>query len=331
MAELGLEEGISVDHCAQCRVAWFDAGELAVMAATSEDLPAIERVSDSGVMSAMRCPRCVGAALTELRYAPGVNVTVATCALCRGVLLSLSDLAVIKATAVSERRASATLALSREDHSLVPGEALEKVARRFKGLTGLAVKQRRRWLEMLTGWEIPNEYAVLRKGMGGAAFHVVEQTAGWGELLRRMFLGPWRPFTAHVEDLSRGSLAMRLVRPWRWFFPELQVLDQDEKLLLVVRRRWSWVTARYEIVDAQGRTIGEVQGRFWRPWTFELSGEGRHMATVKKRWSKLFTEVFSDADNFTVDFDADTPDRWKAIALAATVLIDVVHFESSQR
>ncbi|MEZ4408153.1 MAG: phospholipid scramblase-related protein [Polyangiales bacterium] len=91
------------------------------------------------------------------------------------------------------------------------------------------------------------------------------------------------------------------------------------------------MSARYDVDDAYGRTIGELRGAFWRPWTFELHGEGRLMAVIKKRWSGLFTEAFSDADNYSVDFEPDAPDRWKLVALASAVLIDVVHFESSKR
>lgn len=331
MGELRLEQGVTVDFCAQCRAVWFDPGELAAMVGTREDLPALDAVADGAVGSRAQCPRCNGASLTEMRYAPDASPRVATCALCRGVMASLPDLPALKAAAAGLRRMDTALAAPYRDAGLARAGELDAAARRFNGLTGLAVKQRRRWLEMLTGWETPNEYAILRKGAGGAAFHVVEQTAGVLEIVRRLMLGPMRPFTSHVEDISRGTLALRLVRPWRWLFPELQVLDADERPLVLIRRRWSWVSARYDVDDAHGRTIGELRGAFWRPWTFELHGEGRLMAVIKKRWSGLFTEAFSDADNYSVDFEPDAPDRWKLVALAAAVLIDVVHFESSKR
>ena len=57
----------------------------------------------------------------------------------------------------------------------------------------------------------------------------------------------------------------------------------------------------------------------------------RRVATVQKQWSGLITEAFTDADNFSVTFDPDAPPRWKPLALACAVLIDVAHFERSNK
>ena len=51
---------------------------------------------------------------------------------------------------------------------------------------------------------------------------------------------------------------------------------------------------------------------------------------MKKKWSGLLKEAFTEADNFEVEFVADIDPRWKALALAAAVLIDVVHFERAK-
>ena len=51
---------------------------------------------------------------------------------------------------------------------------------------------------------------------------------------------------------------------------------------------------------------------------------------ITKRWSGLLKEMFTDADNFGVDL-ARVPDpQLRALAFAATVLIDVVHFERAK-
>ena len=56
----------------------------------------------------------------------------------------------------------------------------------------------------------------------------------------------------------------------------------------------------------------------------------RVIGHVKKKWSGLLKEAFTDADNFEVEFVADIDPRWKAVALAAAVLIDVIHFERAK-
>lgn len=82
--------------------------------------------------------------------------------------------------------------------------------------------------------------------------------------------------------------------------------------------------------DAQGTTPGEIIGPFFKPWTFELTVGSRVIGHAKKKWSGLLKEDFTDADDFEVEFVADIDPRWKALALAAAVLIDVIHFERAK-
>ena len=81
---------------------------------------------------------------------------------------------------------------------------------------------------------------------------------------------------------------------------------------------------------ARGNELGEIIGPFFKPWTFELTVGGRVIGHIKKKWSGLLKEAFTDADNFEVEFAPDTDPRWKALALAAAVLLDVVHFERAK-
>ncbi|MFO0604897.1 MAG: phospholipid scramblase-related protein [Polyangiales bacterium] len=322
MGPLDAEEGVVVDTCTACRAAWFDRGELARVAHTPDDLPALDAASELSRATAMPCPRCAGASLVEMPYAVGHPVLVATCPMCQGVLASLGDLRAMRALASPVRAPAATLAAP-GDHA-----ALDRVAARFDDVRRLSVRQRRSWLEALTGFEQANQYTVLANG-GGAAFVVQEQTRGLGEALVRLLLGPFRPFESYVEDTRRGTVAMKLRRPFRWFLPEMEVRDADGSLMARIARRWTLVATRYDVLDAAGALIGEIHGPFFRPWTFELRAGGVLVACVRKRWSGLVSEVFTDADNFEVTFEANVPPRWKPLALAAAVLIDAAHFERS--
>lgn len=338
------EEGLVVDTCNVCRAVWFDRGELARMVGTREDLPSLDAAQEFSLASALPCPRCLGATLAEMPYSVGNAVTIATCPMCQGVLSSLSDLRAMREIAASSRvaqTASSGFAQSGFAQSgfgppstselARTGEvAIERVARRFDDLNRLTVKQRRSWLEALTGFEQANRYTVLGNGMG-AAFVVQEQSAGFVEMLTRLFLGPWRPFESYVEDTRRGTIAMKLRRPFRWFLPVLEVCDPDGNLLARIERRWTWLATRYEIFDASDALIGEIHGPMFRPWTFEVMSNGTRVALVQKKWSGLLKEAFTDADNFEVTFDPGAPPKWKPLALACAVLIDVAHFERSNK
>ena len=52
------------------------------------------------------------------------------------------------------------------------------------------------------------------------------------------------------------------------------------------------------------------------------------VATIRKRWSNLTQELFTDADNFGVEFEPSLTDgRLRQLVLAATLAIDLLHFE----
>jgi uncharacterized protein YxjI/Zn-finger nucleic acid-binding protein len=327
MGPLDAEAGVVVDTCTACRAAWFDRGELARVTGCADDLPSLDAAAEHATATVLPCPRCRGASLVEMPYAPGRPLTVATCAACQGVLASLGDLRAMRELSAASRvptRPTAALA------SAADTGAIERVAERFRDLSRLTVKQQKRMLEILTGLEQRNLYTVLGPN-GGAVFVVAEHDHGLFALLRRMFLGPLRPFEAHVEDTRRGSIAMRLRRPFRWILQELEVCDAEGALLARIARRWTFFSTRYELYDAAGACFGEVHGPFFRPWTFEVRAGDAMVACVRKKWSGLLTEALTDADNFELTFEPGAPARWKPLALACAILIDIVHFENSKR
>jgi hypothetical protein len=76
--------------------------------------------------------------------------------------------------------------------------------------------------------------------------------------------------------------------------------------------------------------IADIFGPILRPWTFEVRIDGAVRAVVRKRWSGFLKESFTDADNFGVDIGGLPTSRLKMLIFAATVLIDVVHFERAK-
>lgn len=214
--------------------------------------------------------------------------------------------------------------------SELPAVALDgrAVADRFAGFDRLSVRQRKRWREILLSFEMRNQYDVY----DGAAvvLRVTEQGEGIGAFLKRVLLGPFRPFEMRVSDATTGGVLLVLRRPWRWVFHRLEVFTGDGQRLGAIEKRWSWVRRLYSVEGPHGERRAELYGPFLRPWTFEIRAEGRALGAIQKQWSGLGKEMFTDADNFGVGL-AEIPDpRLRALVFAATALIDVVHFERSK-
>jgi uncharacterized protein YxjI len=212
--------------------------------------------------------------------------------------------------------------------ALVPLSAVE-LESRFATFQRLTVRQRKRWLELLLNFELKNAYDVYDDRQM-PVFRVREQGNGLLSFLKRIFLGPFRPFRALVTDLGTDAPVMAVQRPFRFIFHRLEVSSPDGEHLGAIQRRWSWLRRIYVIEDAHGNVIADIFGPILRPWTFEVLIDGRPQAVIRKRWSGLLKEAFTDADNFGVDIGALSSSRLKALVFAATVLIDVVHFERSK-
>jgi len=62
---------------------------------------------------------------------------------------------------------------------------------------------------------------------------------------------------------------------------------------------------------------------------FLVEKSGSRVGEIKKKWSGLLKELFTDADNFGVSFPSGASAKEKALILGATFLIDFLYFESS--
>jgi uncharacterized protein YxjI len=203
------------------------------------------------------------------------------------------------------------------------------LARRFGTYQKLTVRQRKRWLEILLSFEMKNAYDVYDRGEL-PVMRVQELGGGFVQLLKRLFLGPFRPFQAAVVDSGTTEPVLALQRPFRFIFHRLEVRTPEGELVGAIQRRWSWLRRIYDIEDEGGHVIAELFGPILRPWTFELRVNEQVRGMIQKRWSGLLKEAFTDADNFGVDLGGIDDARLKTLAFAATVLIDVVHFERSK-
>jgi len=197
---------------------------------------------------------------------------------------------------------------------------MERMAR----ARALIVRQRKEWGEILTGFETRNRYAVF--DADGREIYLAAEVSR--SLLARLFLGNWRPFEIRVVT-PEGAPVLTIQRPFRWFFHEVSVSAASGQVLGSVKQRFSWLRRRFTVRDASGLELCELFGPILHPWTFEIREGERVLGRIVKRWTGMGKEVFTDADNFGVEF----PHAWdvnrKAIFLAAVFLIDFLYFERS--
>lgn len=66
------------------------------------------------------------------------------------------------------------------------------------------------------------------------------------------------------------------------------------------------------------------------PWTFNIYKSKvieNSLSLITKKWSGIGKEMFTDADNFLIDFDKITEENDKKRILALALIIDLFVFE----
>ena len=190
----------------------------------------------------------------------------------------------------------------------------------------LLIQQRRELAELL-GIETRNKYEIKNEDKTTVAY-VAEQGKGFLNLLLRGFLGHWRTFEVHFFSKDR-QLIMVAKHPFRWFFQRLEIYNSDGECIGFLQQRVSILTKKFDVLSAFEQLAMEVRSPFWKLWTFPFARNGRNIAFVRKKWSGIFSETFTDRDNFVIEFsDQNLSQKERQIILAAGVFIDLLYFEN---
>ncbi|MBR0698698.1 hypothetical protein JQ599_02175 [Bradyrhizobium diazoefficiens] len=178
----------------------------------------------------------------------------------------------------------------------------------------------------LFGLETRNKYRI-RDENGRDLLYAAEQQKGVLGFLFRQLFGHWRSFEVHFFDAARQPV-MRGIHPFRFFFQCLELRSRDDRLIGTIERQFSIFTKRFHVHDAQGRVVLEVTSPLWKVWTFPFMRGGREQARVAKKWSGLGSELFTDRDNFLVEYlERSLTEDERALVLAAAIYVDLMYFE----
>lgn len=179
------------------------------------------------------------------------------------------------------------------------------------------------------GFETRNKYEILDENKIPVGFAAEQQKGIFGFLLRQ-YLGHWRKFDVHFFDMHR-KLAFVGHHPFRWFFERIEVKDANGRFMGAIQKRFSILSKRFDVENSRGMVTMEVSSPIWKIWTFTFMNQGRQVAQVKKKWSGILSEGFTDKDNFMVEYTAsDMSVEEKTIVMASAVFIDLLYFEKKR-
>lgn len=198
----------------------------------------------------------------------------------------------------------------------------------LKSHTGLFVRQRYEIAEFV-GFETRNRFEILDE-QGNLIAYAAEQQKGLLGFLFRQFLGHWRRFDILFFTPQRQTF-LRGHHPFRFFFQRMEIFDSQNMKMGALQSRFAILRKNFDVEDAQGHVILKVRSPFFKFWKFEFERSGRIVATVSKKFSGLLTEIFTDKDNFRVEFqDPSLTEGERRVLMAAALFIDLQYFEHHQ-
>ncbi|XP_028832956.1 phospholipid scramblase 1-like isoform X2 [Denticeps clupeoides] len=176
--------------------------------------------------------------------------------------------------------------------------------------------------------------------MGQQVYFVAEEN----DCCNRQVCGPLRSFIIHIQD-NFGQEVIRLTRPLRCgscccpcCLQELEVQSPPGSPIGYVTQDWHPFLPKFTVQSATKVPALKIVGPFLdctccSDVNFEIKSlaEDVVVGRISKQWSGFENEMFTDADNFGLQFPVDLDVRIKAVILGACFLIDFMFFEHTEK
>ncbi|XP_053199431.1 phospholipid scramblase 2-like [Scomber japonicus] len=198
----------------------------------------------------------------------------------------------------------------------------------------ILIHQKVELLEAFIGFETNNQYEI-KNSLGQKIYKAKEKN----DCCTRNCCGSLRSFDMKIKD-NMDREVIRLVRPFRcvscWCpccLQELEVQAPPGTTVGYVKQDWHPCLPKFSIQGANKETLMKLEGPCFAcnccgDVNFELKSKAdKTIGRISKQWSGLLKEVFTDTDNFGIQFPMDLDVKMKAVLMGACFLIDFMFFE----
>ncbi|XP_031440989.1 phospholipid scramblase 2 [Clupea harengus] len=199
----------------------------------------------------------------------------------------------------------------------------------------ILIHQKVELMEAFIGFETNNQYEI-KNSLGQKIYKAKEKN----DCCTRNCCGALRSFDMKIKDVNDREV-IRLIRPFRcvscWCpccLQEMEVQAPPGTTIGYVSQDWHPCYPKFSILGPNRETVMKLEGpclacNCCGDVNFELKGKdgGKSIGRISKQWSGLLKEVFTDTDNFGIQFPLDMDVKMKAVLMGACFLIDFMFFE----
>ena len=170
-----------------------------------------------------------------------------------------------------------------------------------------------------------NNFDVFDPTTGREIMHCREDNLGWiTKVLRFTDYKRNTPFDIQVRTPD-GRQVVRVTRGVSLFLSKVEVRDDQDRVVGGFKQKLFSIGGAFDVLDAQDQPLCTLKGK-WTGWEFKFSKGTQQLAQVSKKWSGLGKELFTSADNYVLEIDANVSkdDPVRQLILAAVLCIDMV-------
>ena len=176
-------------------------------------------------------------------------------------------------------------------------------------------------------FKFSNEYKVY-DGTATPVGRIIQRVPTWHKILRLFINKAMFPFTLEIIDNNEAVL-VTIKRGWTFWMSKITILDAEGNISGTIKQKFKLLKPRFQIMNAAGEQIAEINGD-WKAWNFGITDTtGRAIGFINKKWAGVAKELFTSADKYQVSIVPEyAEDQNKVNIVATAITIDMVLKES---
>ena len=155
-----------------------------------------------------------------------------------------------------------------------------------------------------------------------------QKLSGGQKLLRLLLNKAMLPFLLEIKDVNDNVVAT-ISRGWTFFLSKILVTNAEGVVVGIIRQKFKLFKPTFKIYNTSEELIAEISGD-WKAWNFKIQdASNNQIGTINKKWAGAMQEIFTSADKYNVNINANFSSMDNKVAiLAGAITIDMVLKES---
>jgi uncharacterized protein YxjI len=171
--------------------------------------------------------------------------------------------------------------------------------------------------------ELTNQYEI--HGSDGAELGYVQQEGQ--SRLRKVarFVSSVDQFLTHRLSIydSAHTKVLELTRPAKLLKSRINVKDGHGRKVGDIVQQNVFGKIRFDLVGAHGENLGQIRAENWRAWDFSIvDRDETEVGRIDKKFVGVMKAVFTPADNYVVDLNAQLEGDLRLLVIAAAAAVD---------